>query len=158
MFEDDPPPLPSPPCFETLCSSAFADLSDHNRFTAVADDDCTGNDAEFRSHMSVVHCAESGPDFVNPEIPSPDTESGETKETLNGALKLVTKTAISNDSTGEQNPSPSSLYSRFQFLQISETQNSLDDSQKMKCFVPTLSAQVSTSVTLTYQMYISKTS
>lgn len=121
MFEDDPPPLPSTPCVETSCDSTFADLSDHDRFTAVADDDYDGNDAEFRPHMSAVLQVESDSELVYLETITPHTESAKVCGTLDCAQNLVTGNLPHDDSDGQQNPSFSSLQSPpSQFAQISK--------------------------------------
>uniref|UniRef100_A0A0R3RYN3 Clathrin_bdg domain-containing protein n=1 Tax=Elaeophora elaphi TaxID=1147741 RepID=A0A0R3RYN3_9BILA len=126
MFEDDPPPLPSAPSIETSCDNIFTDLSDQNRFTAVADDDYDGDDAGFSSHMSAVFqtLTESDSEFVNSELGVPQSESIKAFEIPDRAQNFFTKTLPRNDSDGRQNLS-SSLQSRSpQFAQISKPQSS----------------------------------
>ncbi|VDM08808.1 unnamed protein product [Wuchereria bancrofti] len=125
MFEDDPPPLPPATCIETLCDGTFADLSDRNRFTAVADDDYNGNDAEFRLHMSAVLQTKTDSELVNCETALPHTEFIEASETADRAHNLVTETLLHSNYDGKQNPLSSSLRSRSpQFARCSKLQHS----------------------------------
>ncbi|KAK6108173.1 hypothetical protein QQG55_31100 [Brugia pahangi] len=120
MFEDDPPPLPPAACIETSCDATFADLSDRNRFTAVADDDYNGNDA----HMSAVLQTEKDSEFVNCEMALPHTEFIETGETADRAHNLVTETLLHSNYDGKQNPLSSSLRFRSpQFARCSKPQH-----------------------------------
>ncbi|CAG9539301.1 unnamed protein product [Cercopithifilaria johnstoni] len=124
MFEDDPPPLPSAPSVEISCDSTFADLNDHNRFTAVADGDYDGNNAEFCLHMSAILQNESDSEFVNPEMAKLQNESVKAIKIPDRAQNLI-KTLPHNDSDGEQNlPSPSLQSRSPQFAQFSKPEGS----------------------------------
>ncbi|KAL3985324.1 hypothetical protein ACH3XW_38160 [Acanthocheilonema viteae] len=124
MFEDDPPPLPSPPPIESSCDNTFADLNDHNRFTAVADDDYDGNNAEFCLHMPVVLQNESDSKFINSQTATPQSESTKASKIPDRSENVVIKILSHNDYDEQQNLSSSSLQSRSsQFAQISEPQD-----------------------------------
>ncbi|VDO26961.1 unnamed protein product [Onchocerca flexuosa] len=124
MFEDDPPPLPAIPSLENTCDGTFADLNDHSRYTAVADDDYNGNDVEFCSHMSAVFRTELNTESVSPEMITPRTESTELNQTPDRAQNLVTKTVLHNDSNEQHKLSSSSSQSQSpQFAQISKSQD-----------------------------------
>ncbi|VDK73926.1 unnamed protein product [Litomosoides sigmodontis] len=110
MFEDDPPPLPSSPSPEISCDSTFTDLNDHNRFTAVADDDFGGNSEEYCSYMPAILRDELDSKFVNPEATAAHNEPTKAIETAN---------YTQNDSDEEQDGS-----SHVQFVEISKSQDS----------------------------------
>ncbi|KAM3717312.1 Aftiphilin [Dirofilaria immitis] len=121
MFEDDPPPLPSTPSIENSCDGTFADLNDQNRYTAVADDDCNGIDAEFCSHMSTVFQTQLDPEFVSSEMPLPCAEFTDANQTLNCAKKIV----LHNEFDEQQKLSSYSLHSQSpQFAQITKSRSS----------------------------------
>lgn len=124
MFEDDPPPFPSAASIEIPSDSTFADLSDHNRFTAVADDDYDGNNTEFCSHISAVLQNESDSEFVSAEAAALRNECTGISKTPDCAKNLVEILPYS-DFHGQHNRSSFSLQSRSsQLAQISNFQNS----------------------------------
>lgn len=144
MFEDDPPPLPSAPSLEISCDSTFTDLNDHNRFTAVADDDFDGNSEEYCLHMPATFRDELDSEFVSTEATATHNESTKAVKTANCAH---------NDSDRQLNLSSHIQFQSSQFVEISKPQGlspeisaCSEDSIVMKNCVMAHSVQVSTSV------------
>uniref|UniRef100_A0A8R1TXL5 Aftiphilin clathrin-binding box domain-containing protein n=1 Tax=Onchocerca volvulus TaxID=6282 RepID=A0A8R1TXL5_ONCVO len=144
MFEDDPPPLPAIPSLENSCDGTFADLDDHNRYTAVADDDYNRNDVEFRSHMSAVFRTELDAEFISPEMTTPRTEFTKLDQTPDRAQNVVTKTVLHSDSSEQHKLSFSSLQS--QSPQFAQSSKSRSPSSETLCF-PEDSDVVSNTIT-----------